>query len=79
MMYNYKSQNTSVTICKNDSEAECSAARCHFSKVFFDFQMRLLLDLKHSGVILFGKLCCGSKHLLYNLIPNTGSTSVSDC
>lgn len=56
MMYNYKSQNTSVTICKNDSEVECSAARCHFSKVFFDFQMRLLLDLKHSGVILFGKL-----------------------
>lgn len=39
MMYNYKSQNTSVTICKNDSEAECSAARCHFSKVFFDFQI----------------------------------------
>lgn len=48
-----------------------------FQRYFLIF--RLLLDLKHSGVILFGKLCCGSKHLLYNLIPNTGSTSVSDC
>lgn len=48
-----------------------------FQRYFLIF--RLLLDLKHSGVILFGKLCCGSKHLLYNLIPNASSTSVSDC
>lgn len=65
---NSKSQNTSVTICKKDNEAGCSAAKMPVfegakagsvqqpNKLFFELQLLLLLDLKHSGVILFGKL-----------------------